>query len=172
MPTTKDQRSTDDVEFRVPTLDDGADVWRAMKASGALDENSPYIYVLWCDYFADASVVAVSGGELVGFVCGFRPPRKPDTLFVWQVAVDDSQRGKGIAGRMISEILRRESGLHYVEATVTPTNVPSMSLFRGVAKRLDVPCEESDFIRADHFPTDDHEPERLFRIGPFEEQTQ
>jgi len=159
----------DEVVFRRPELRDGAAVWRLVEESGVLDRNSPYLYLMWCERFADASIVAEVGGELAGFVCGFRPPRDPDVLFVWQVGVSGAHRGLGIGGRMLSALVAREPDLRFVEATVTPSNEPSQRLFRGLARRLDCPCREEPHLRAEDFPSGaDHEPETLFRIGPFD----
>lgn len=77
-----------------PTKADGAALWRIARDSKKLDLNTPYAYLLWCHDFADTSVVAKVDGTPVGFVIGYR---KQDVGFVWQVAVDASQRGKGLA---------------------------------------------------------------------------
>lgn len=120
-------------------------------------------------YFADTCVVAEEGGEPVGFIVGFAMPPRPESVFVWQVTSAASQRGKGLATLMMGELLRTHAkdGGSYLEATVTPSNTASQRLFRGVAKKLGVPCEETLEFRRDHFPDNDHEEEMLFRIGPF-----
>ncbi|MFG0320457.1 MAG: diaminobutyrate acetyltransferase [Planctomycetota bacterium JB042] len=164
---TRTRGPTPDVRFRKPSLRDGAAVWELALASRVLDPNSPYAYLMWCDHFSDASVVAEVDGAPAGFVCGLRPPRAPDVLFVWQVAVSDEHRGAGIAGRMLDELIEREGDVRYVEATVTPSNEPSSRLFRALARRRGVACEESPYLTADDFPAGaTHEPEHRFRIGP------
>src|SRR5690606_42164986 len=58
-----------------------------------LDTNSVYCNLLQCSDFADTAIAAEdANGQLVGFISGYRPPSRPDTLFVWQVAVDASMR--------------------------------------------------------------------------------
>ncbi len=164
---TRGRGSTPDVRFRRPSLRDGAAVWELAAASRALDPNSPYAYLMWCDQFAEASVVAEVDGAPAGFVCGLRPPREPDVLFVWQVAVSDEHRGAGIAGRMLDALVDREGDVRFVEATVTPSNEPSKRLFRSLARRRGAACEESPYLNADDFPAGaTHEPEHRFRIGP------
>jgi L-2,4-diaminobutyric acid acetyltransferase len=157
-----------DVVFRPPELRDGAALWRLVRDSGTLDLNSPYAYLLWCDRFSGTSVVVEIDGRPAGFVCGFRPPATPDVLFVWQVAVADGQRGKRLAQNMLTELLRRGQGYRYLEASVTPSNSPSQALFRSLAQLLGCPCDEQPYIRAEDFPEGSHEPEILFRIGPFD----
>jgi L-2,4-diaminobutyric acid acetyltransferase len=154
--------------FRGPSPADGRALWR-LAADVGLDLNSPYAYVLWGEYFADTSVVAISdsvGGDedMVGFVTGFCPPRKADTLFVWQIGVAGRARRRGLGGRMLDELLDR-TGARFVEATVTPDNEASAALFRSIGARHDAPVEETPLFAAELFP-DGHEPEVRFRIGP------
>jgi L-2,4-diaminobutyric acid acetyltransferase len=157
------------IRYREPTVEDGKHLWRLARDSGNLDLNSPYTYLMLAHYFADSCIVAESDGEVVGFIVGFRMPPRPSSVFVWQVTSAPSQRGKGLATSMMGELLRRHaaSGGTHLEATVTPSNTASQRLFRGVATRLGVGCEETPEFSRDHFPGDDHEEEVLFRIGPF-----
>lgn len=134
-----------------------------------LDLNSSYSYLLWCDYFSETSIVAKDDGKVVGFVSGFVKPNTKDTLFIWQVAVDESQRGKGIASRMLEALLKREGckDVSYIETTITPSNEPSQNLFKRIAKDLSAPLEVFDCFKANQFPEQGHEDELLHKIGPF-----
>ena len=156
------------IAFRPPELRDGSALWRLARDSGGLDLNSPYAYLLWCDRFSDTSVLVEIDDRPAGFVSGFRPPEAPDVLFIWQVAVADGHRGKRLALAMLTELLRRGRGYRYLEASVTPSNSPSQALFRSLARLLGCPCNERPYIRSEDFPERDHEPEHLFRIGPFD----
>lgn len=154
--------------FRPPTVDDARAVHRLVHDSGVLDLNSAYAYLVLCRDFAQTSVIAEDELGPAGFVMGFRPPPRPEALFVWQVGVAERARRAGLAGRMLTELVAR-TGVRTLEATVTPTNEPSQRLFRGFARRLDVPCVESlsEGFPRHLFPDEGHEEEVLFRIGPF-----
>lgn len=121
------------------SIDDGAELWRIARGSGELDLNSPYSYLLWCRDFADTTAVARdASGRPVGFVTGYLRPDAPETLFVWQVAVEGSHRGSGVAGTLLDALTARvaaEHGVSRVEATVTPGNLASDRLFRSYARR-------------------------------------
>lgn len=162
------------ITLRRPTYRDGAAMWRLVKESGALDENSPYAYLMMGEWFAETCLVAEErfpGGarRMAGFVMGFVPPNQPDTVFVWQVGVDKRQRGRGMGKRLISEFVRRAPhGVRYLEATVTPSNAASEALFRAVARDYGAHVRVSERFSADAFPGQGHEAERLFRIGPIE----
>jgi len=141
---------------------------------GVLDVNSAYAYMLIGEHHAGTSVVAEIGGELAGFITAYILPEKPDTVFVWQVGVAESGRGQGLATRMLLEILNRSAcdDVHFLDTTIGPSNEPSQALFRGLARRLGAHIEESELFGSDLFDdyNDDepHEPEILFRIGPFD----
>lgn len=151
--------------LRRPSADDGAALWAL--AQGSVDENSPYAYLMMCEYFADSCVLAEADGSPVGYVTGFRPPDDPGTLFVWQIVVDPSARGTGLGGRMLDHFLSGPQPPQWLEATVTPDNDASARLFRGFARRHGAVCEESVAFAADQFPPGSaHEAEMRFRIGP------
>ncbi|MGW0120627.1 diaminobutyrate acetyltransferase [Streptomyces sp. NPDC003327] len=155
--------------------DDGAALWRLARDSGELDVNAPYSYLLWCRDFADTTAVARDPeGRPVGFVTGYLRPDAPRTLFVWQVAVDDSLRGNGVAGALLDALTARvaaERGLGRLEATVTPGNAPSDRMFRSYARRHGATVSQEVLFPSAAFPAaeaddDRHEPELLYHIGP------
>ncbi|GLW63273.1 L-2,4-diaminobutyric acid acetyltransferase [Actinomadura rubrobrunea] len=150
-----------------PELADGPQMWRLARDSDVLDVNSPYSYVLWCRDFSGTSVVARADGVACGFVTGYVRPDSPDTLFVWQVAVDRAHRGKGLARRMLDRLGDRMPalGCRYMEATVTPGNTASKAMFESFARGRGCEVVRSPLFGDEHFPVG-HEPEILFRIGP------
>ena len=159
------------VTYHVPTIRDGAEMWRLARDSQALDLNSPYMYLLGASHFAETSIVARAGDSTVGFGFGYRRPDSPDTLFVWQIAVAPPWRGCGIAQAMLTELTNRlrPAGCRFLEATVTPDNRPSAALFTGFARALGLPLDNRTVLFSDRdFPAGTpHQPEVLYRIGPF-----
>lgn len=154
--------------LRAPSPTDGAAMWRLVRDSGTLDVNSPYCYLMLAKRFARTSVVAEEAGEPVGFVAGYRPPDTPEALFVWQIGVNASQRGKRLGTEMLRWLIERTRphGVTHLEATVTPSNTASKRLFHGVARAYGARCEETPWLAAGDFPDAGHEPEHLLRIGP------
>ncbi|GAK10327.1 LOW QUALITY PROTEIN: L-2,4-diaminobutyric acid acetyltransferase [Geomicrobium sp. JCM 19038] len=154
--------------FTKPSVEDGAEMWELAKKLG-LDLNSSYKYLMMAEYFAETCVVVKEDDELVGFVTAFILPERQNTVFVWQVGVDESQRGRGLASRMLNEVLERNScgKVKYLEATVTPSNDASQKLFRRLAVKNDTACHVSECFSEDLFPGEGHEAELSFKIGPF-----
>lgn len=166
-------RAKPDIVTRKPRPADGGAIWELVKDTGVLDLNSSYSYLLLCRHFADTCVVADPATEeiegVVGFVSGYHPPAKDDTLFIWQVAVSEEARGQGVAQEMVRDILYRDvcSDVAYIETTVTPSNEPSQALFESIARDLETDFTVRPCFPADVFPEDGHETENLYRIGPF-----
>ena len=144
-------------------------MWTLVKNAGELDINSCYLYLLLGHHFSETCIIAESGGETVGFLSAYRPPEDGSVLFVWQIAIDSRMRKRGLGSRIVEHLLNQqvERGVKFLEATVSPSNEASMNLFRSLAKRRNVACEESPLFTANMFGNQVHEAEILFRIGPF-----
>lgn len=151
-----------------PSPVDGGALWRLARGTGVLDVNSSYAYLLWTRDFAATSVVARHHGDVVGFVSGYTRPDAPDTLFVWQVGVDERHRGRGVARAMLDDLVAR--GPRFLETTVTATNEASIRLFGALARDHGVPHAREPLFTADLFP-DLHEAEELHRLGPWPHRT-
>lgn len=147
-----------------PTADDGPAMWRVAAGTGVLDVNSRYAYALWGRDFADTSIVARLDGEVVGFVTGYRRPSEPGVLFVWQVAVDEAVRGRGVAATLLDELVARV-GCTHVETTITADNAASAALFGAFARRHGAAAERGELFGRDVLG-DAHDAELLHRIGP------
>ena len=156
------------ITLNYPTVDDGFPMWDLVRRSPPLDLNSVYSYLMCCRFFAGSSVVAREGEKVVGFVTAFQSADRPHVLFIWQVAVEKSQRGKGLAIRMLEEILSRGQTRKtaYLETTVSPSNQASQSLFHSLASKLGARLEKSTLFQREDFGDVSHEEEILFRIGP------
>ncbi|WP_041717939.1 diaminobutyrate acetyltransferase [Alkalilimnicola ehrlichii MLHE-1] len=166
-----DKNAADGIVIRTPTVDDGGPMWRVVRDSGVLDLNSSYLYLLMATDFADTSVVAEMDGQIVGFVIGYRPPKRPDSIFLWQVGVDAAARGKGLGKRLLRAFLAAPGarGATLLETTISPSNEASRALFASIARELGVDNIESPHFTEEHFhPDQGHEAELLFRIGPLD----
>ncbi|WP_022950201.1 diaminobutyrate acetyltransferase [Methylohalobius crimeensis] len=163
------QGENERIVLRPPKVEDGTAIWRLVRDSGVLDLNSTYCYLLMCKHFADTCAVAEFNGEIVGFVTAYLPPDQQDTLFIWQIGIDASMRGRGLATRLLLELLKRDvcRDIQFVDATVGPSNQASRALFHSLAKRLNTDLSEHPYFEATLFPSTDHEPENLLHIGPF-----
>src|SRR5699024_10877848 len=133
------------ISFRKPNLEDGKDIWSLAKETSELELNSSYRYILWCDKFADSTIVAVKDNEVIGFVQGFIQEDPEPTLFVLQVAVSEEIREQGLATRKI-ETFKKTTDAKYLDATVTPSNLTSKHLVQSHAVKYDSTYEIKRYI--------------------------
>jgi L-2,4-diaminobutyric acid acetyltransferase len=113
-------------------------------------------------------VIAEHDGQVVGWVSAYRLPAAPESMFVWQVAVDSTMRGTGLAGRMLDALSARRSahGITTFTATITESNARSWALFDSFARRHGMRVTRSSlFERGAHF-SGAHETEHLVSVGP------
>lgn len=158
-------------DLRAIRKTDGRAIHRLVAQCPPLDLNSLYAYLLLSEHHADTCVLAEDGdGRVVGFVSAYIPPRHPDVLFVWQVAVHPRARGCGLGRRMLWHVLQHAApkAIRYIETTVGPDNAASRSVFAGIARRLDAGCSDTALFESELFGQAEHEEERLLRIGPFQ----
>lgn len=156
------------IRFRPPVAEDGAALNELVARCPPLDTNSVYCNLLQCTDFADTSIAADDNGRLIGFASGYRPPLRPDTLFVWQVALEDAYRGRGIAKAMLTHLFERlqPQGVRCIETTISPGNQASESLFRSLFRTLNLSCQTRLlFGREQHFGGR-HDDEVLYRAEP------
>jgi len=144
-------------------------VYRLIKRCPPLDTNSSYCNILQASHFATTSVAAELNGQVVGFISGYLLPENPETLFIWQVAVDEEARGVGLASRMLIHILSRSSCKHvnYLETTITEDNTPSWNLFKRLGDKLSTELQSSIWLEKEAHFDGQHDSEALVRIGPF-----
>jgi L-2,4-diaminobutyric acid acetyltransferase len=158
--------------IRKPALEDAGPIERLIRSSPPLDANSAYAYLMLCRHFGETCAVAEHDDNVVGFVSAYRPPSDPQTLFVWQVVIDGSMRGQGLAGTLIDDILGRDAcdGVTQVETTIGPDNAASLKLFESLARKRGAAINKVGVFTADLLGGGDHDDEVLYRIGPIERQ--
>lgn len=157
------------ITFREPRTEDGAAVWSLIKSCEPLDDNSRYCNLLQCDHFSDTCVAAerASDGAIVGWVSAYLMPDDPQTVFVWQVAVDGGAQGQGVAGRMLSALLEREAcaDVRQLKTTITADNEASWALFRSVARRQGGKLTSEPYLRRDDHFDGAHATEHMVTIA-------
>lgn len=161
--------SLENIVLRSPTLEDGMAVNNLVENCPPLDTNSSYCNLLQAGHFSSTSVAAELNGELLGFISGYVIPDRPDTLFIWQVAVSEKARGIKLASNMLLNILNRPhlSNVSFLETTITSDNQASWALFKRLAISLTAELQSSEFMDKDIHFNGQHDSEALVRIGPF-----
>jgi len=154
--------------FRTPRAEDGPAVTALIANSPPLDSNSAYCNLLQCTHFADSCIVAENEGKIVGWISGYRLPADTSRYFLWQVAIDASARGQGLAGKMLDDLLARPNmeGVTHLITTVTRDNEASWGLFRAFARRRDAQLKETLLFDSEKHFAGKHASEWQAEIGP------
>jgi L-2,4-diaminobutyric acid acetyltransferase len=157
------------IRLRSPNADEGGAMWSVARDTQTLDLNSSYLYMLLARDFADTCVIAEHEGRIVGFASGYRRPRHPEVVFLWQVGIRPGLQGQGLGKRLIAAFLRQPGAdrASMLETTIAPDNEASRALFQSMARELDTDCQISPCFRAEDFPDNGHSAEELFTIGPY-----
>lgn len=163
-----------ELELRAPLPEDAHAVSQLIQQCPPLDTNSVYCNLLQCSHFSNTSVAAFKRGELVGFISGYFIPERPESLFIWQVAVGEPARGLGLATRMLKHILSRPhcKGVTYLETSITKANQGSWALFEGLASKLETEVNTSVMFDKELHFQGEHDTESLVRIGPLSKSKQ
>lgn len=159
--------SVNKIHFRTPTVEDGPAVWQLVQATGTLEVNTAYFYLIFCDEFQNSCLVAEQAGQIVGVVLGFRRPKSIDTLFCWQVGVLPMARGQGLANKMLKAWLglAGNNTVTRVQASVATDNEASDRLFRAFARDLGAQCTVTPWLTLPLLPIG-HSVEPLYDISP------
>lgn len=168
---TSDIETDRDFTITPPDVGDGAAIRDLIERCPPLDLNSLYLYLLLADHFRDTCVVVRRGEKMVGFLSAYLLPSDRSTLFVWQVAVDETARGNGLAGRMLDELLARPAvaGATRLHTTVSPGNDASRGLFRSLAERHGATLTEETGYTKELFGADVHDDEPLLIVAPLKQ---
>ena len=135
-----DTATTTDLQLllRHPKSTDGYQVNQLIERCKPLDTNSTYCNLLQCLHFADTCIMAEdqADGALLGFISAYRKPAEPNTLFVWQVAIDKRARGEGLSRSLLDSLLASDAcaGVTHLETTITADNAASWGLFESFAR--------------------------------------
>lgn len=166
---TEPNSSQGGYQFSSPVSEDGLRVHELISSCPPLDENSIYCNILQCDHFAETSVKVEHDGQLVAFISAYIPPKDPEVLFVWQVAVSSAARGQGLGGKMLDFLVGSPAckGVRYLHTTVTPDNQASANLFASFAKRHQTELSRAVVYDKERHFSGKHDSEVRFVIGPF-----
>ena len=159
--------SSSQLHLDYPKLSEVSDIFNLISSSKKLDNNSNYLYLLLCHHYSDTCSIAKINNKIVGFTSSYILPKRMDTLFIWQVVVNENFRNQGIALKMLIDILNREAckDIDHINVTVSPFNKPSRALFKALAIELGANIKEQTLFKKEHF-IDNHDDENLLIISP------
>ncbi len=83
-------------------------------------------------HFRDTSFVAEEGGELAGFLCGFRSQTFDDEAYVHFVGVSPARRAAGLGRALYERFFEAVRPRTVVRAVTSPVNERSVAFHRAI----------------------------------------
>jgi predicted GNAT superfamily acetyltransferase len=115
-----------------------ADDWWGRPIHGALPR-------LFLDHFHDTSLIAERrGGELAGFLVGFKSPAQRDCAYIQFVGVAPGERRSGLARRLYQAFfdMVASDGCRVVHAITAPVNSRSIAFHTAMGFTVTGPVED------------------------------
>ncbi|MBL1148133.1 MAG: GNAT family N-acetyltransferase [Pseudomonadota bacterium] len=118
---------------------DAAQITELMTQTDTIDTHT--VYTLWQSHYFDPDffLVAKSDEHVLGYVFGRMAEN--NTAFLWQIAVEDTHRKKGIGCALVTAFLQQADtkGAKDVVTTIVPGNDASQRLMKRSAVKNGIP---------------------------------
>ncbi|HKU59322.1 MAG TPA: GNAT family N-acetyltransferase [Gaiellaceae bacterium] len=95
-------------------------------------------------HFRDTSFVAEAGGELAGFLCGFRSQTFDDEAYIHFVGVSPAHRKSGLGRELYDRFFAAVARRSVVRAVTSPRNETSIAFHRSLGFEVDRIDEKYD----------------------------
>jgi L-2,4-diaminobutyric acid acetyltransferase len=154
------------IKITFPTKKNGSAVEKLIKRCPPLDLNSTYHYLIQSYYFNRTCSVAFDGEKIVAFVSGFIKPTNKNCLFIWQVAIDEDYRGKGLGIELIEFLLNQNKEVNTIETTITKNNIASRRMFQKIVEKYETRMSEETLFDKEEDFSNEHDSEMLITISP------
>ena len=154
------------IKITFPTKKNGSAVAKLIQRCPPLDLNSTYHYLIQSYYFNRTCSVAFDGEKIVAFVSGFIKPTNKNCLFIWQVAIDEDYRGKGLGIDLIEFLLNQNKEFNTIETTITKNNMASRRMFQKFCDKYKTRLSELILFDKEQDFSNECDSEILLKIGP------
>tara|TARA_B110000261_G_C12941538_1_gene300652 strand:+ start:23 stop:553 length:531 start_codon:yes stop_codon:yes gene_type:complete len=154
------------IKITSPSKKDGYEVSNLVARCPPLDLNSTYHYLIQSHYFNKTCSIAFDNKKVVAFASGFINPSKNNSLFIWQVAIDENYRGRGLGIELIEFILKQNKNVDSIETTITKNNFASRRMFQKINKKYKTSISEQILFDKEKDFFNEHDSEILIKIGP------
>jgi len=155
-----------EIKITSPTKKNGVAITKLVERCPPLDLNSTYHYLIQSHYFSSSCSIAFDNDKLIAFVSGFINPSKNNVLFIWQVAIDEDCRGKGLGIELIEFRLKQHKNINSIETTITKKNTASRRMFQKFCDKYKTRLSELILFDKEQDFSNECDSEILLKIGP------
>lgn len=124
-----------EIKIRTFRQEDISSLYELLKLSAPFIQPYPdYIYWFMREYHGNCNLIAVEDEKVVGWLGTLPGSGEMNEVFVFQICVHPSCRGRQIGTRLL-ETLKSclEPGKKIIECSISPENPASLQLFRSFA---------------------------------------
>lgn len=95
-----------------------------------------YAYWILQNYFGSTCRIVKVENKIIGYISAM-PSIDKNTVFIWQLCIDDEFRGKGLGTLLLSSVSDEAIRLGYgnLQLSISDTNTASQSLFKRFAQK-------------------------------------
>ena len=139
---------------------------RALAAAcGTLDVHTPYTYWVACQYHGSSIFILEDAGEPIGYIMALD---NPDCVFLWQIGILASYRGKGLSQRLYTQVMNYAAAAgKKVQVTIAPDNKASFGALESYCRShsLEIHTEQTLFL-TDRIDPEFRETEVIYTVYP------
>lgn len=130
-----------------------------------LDIHTSYTYWLMAKYYNKSSFILEVNNKPCGYIMTIE---NSDVVFIWQIAIIESQRKKGYSELLIDKVVEYAKNIRKpIEITIDKNNINSTSAFKGYCSKNNysmISLEEQEIYNENNII---HEKEILYHIDVF-----
>lgn len=134
-------------------------------ACGTLDVHTPYTYWVACQYHGSSIFILEDAGTPVGYLMALD---NPDCVFLWQIGILASYRGKGLSQLLYERVMDFASAAQKpLQVTIAPENKASYGALASICRSRNLSIlQEGTLYLTDRIDPDFRETEVIYTVLP------
>ena len=141
---------------------------RALAAAcGTLDVHTPYTYWVACRYHSKSIFILEDSGTPVGYIMALD---NPDCVFLWQIGILSSHRGKGLSKLLYARVMDFAAAAEKpLQVTIAPENKASYGAMENYCRSRGLTIQAEDTLHLnDCIDREFQETEIIYTVFPAE----
>lgn len=152
--------------IRKCTVEDVDSLRRFVDRCKPLELHTPFTYWTLFNYFSNICFLMIEKDELIGFISGIKGSLDKEVVYLWQIGVSKSHRGKNYASVLIDNFIKAviELDCNKIQVSISPDNEASYNTFLKYAKEHSYNFAKIGEVKYNDQLSDKKEYEILYQI--------
>lgn len=128
--------------------------------------HTPYTYWVLSTYFSDSCFILEHKGKIIGYVSSVKSTAIADTLFLWQIGIEERFREKTYSQQLIGKVVEtaRKQNCKFLQFTIELDNKVSLQTFISFAAKHDLKMEKIGKAKYYDTLSENHEEETVYQF--------